>query len=122
MDVIHTYDKDGNKEFFLGAPGSAKVLQYLPSVANWTTKNATKFRLTEYGKAQFSAWPDSEQLLDEIQSSKAMVDEIAIKEGDIIYVKPASANGRHCLILVSTIGDPGANDNEITLEVLVEKD
>lgn len=122
MDVIHVYDENGNKEFFLGAPGAPKILEYLPSVGDWATKNGTKFRLTSYGKAQFSTWADSKELLDEIGSSAAMVDELTIKEGDVIYVKPASANGRHCLILVSTIGNPGNNDNEITLEVLVEKD
>ncbi len=115
VDLVYVLDETGGTSF-LGASSSTTVQTWLPSIAAWTTKNETKMRKTTYSSGQFGSMSDSKELLDEINSSAATTDEMEIAEGDIIYIGPVSANGKHVLLKVTTIGA----DETISVQILVE--
>ncbi|MBO6515917.1 MAG: hypothetical protein JJ975_05135 [Bacteroidia bacterium] len=116
IDLIYVKDENTGTSY-LGAASSTTVQTWLPSVANWATKNATKIRKTSYSSGQFGTMDDSEELLDEIRSSAAGTDNVEIAEGDVFYVGPVSANGKHVLVKITSIGV----DDTISVQVLVEE-
>lgn len=113
MDLIYVVDDNGSSYF--GAPSSDDVNAFLKT-SDWTTRNATKIRLTNITVGKFSTMTDSKELLAEFSSSAATTQWQEIKSGDVLFVNPVSATGKFALVKVSSIGV----DNTISLEVLVE--
>lgn len=117
-DVDLLYVKDENTgTSIIGAASSTTIHTWLPSVANWATKNETKIRKTSYSTGKFSSMTDSKELLAEISSSAATSSHVEIAEGDVIYVGPVSPNGKHALLKITTISDL---NNSVSVTVLVE--
>ena len=115
IDLI--YVVDGNGASFIGAPSSDDINAQL-KVDDWTTRNATMLRATNFSVADFSGMSDSKELLAEVTSSAATANILEVSGGYVFFVKPVSTGGRYCLIKVNSIGV----DNTISLDVLVEED
>jgi len=115
IDLI--YVVDGNGASFIGAPSSDDINAQL-KVDDWTTRNATMLRATNFSVADFSGMSDSKELLAEVTSSAATANILEVSGGYVFFVKPVSTGGRYCLIKVNSIGV----DNSISIDVLVEED
>jgi hypothetical protein len=118
IDLIFAYGT--TNENYIGAPNDADIALSHTAVANWATKNATKFKTTTLTAADFDAVTNDTQII--AQANGAAASKVnKLVAGQVFAFETVGAAPKKGLVkVVKTEGTDGSN-RKITFEVKIQK-